>query len=166
MTATTAAGRRGMTRRQRTRLIRGVQYAVFVGVTLLIVLKADWPRLSHDYFNLTIARQLFPDILSTALKNTAAYTAMGFAFGLGLGLVLALMRLSVVAPYRWVANVYIEFFRGIPLLLPRVWRADGHRRAAARTAVLTHRARPGNACCGIHGRDHPCRDPGRPQGAG
>jgi polar amino acid transport system permease protein len=27
------------------------------------------------------------------------------------------MRLSVVAPYRWVANVYIEFFRGIPLLL-------------------------------------------------
>ena len=29
MTATTAAGRRGMTRRQRTRLIRGVQYAVF-----------------------------------------------------------------------------------------------------------------------------------------
>jgi polar amino acid transport system permease protein len=34
-----------------------------------------------------------------------------------LGLVLALMRLSSVAPYRWVANVYIEFFRGVPALL-------------------------------------------------
>ena len=126
MAATTTADRTGglqrrrrsrLTRRQRTRLIRTIQYAVFVAVGLLIVLKADWPRLSHDYFNLAIARQLFPDILFTALRNTAAYTAMGFVFGLGFGLLLALMRLSVVAPYRWVANVYIEFFRGIPLLL-------------------------------------------------
>lgn len=118
MTATTTAVRtRRMTRRQRIRLIRGTQYAAFVAVTLLIVLKADWGRLSQDYFNLAIAKQLFPDILTTALKNTAFYTAMGFAFGLGLGLVLALMRLSEVAPYRWVANIYIEFFRGIPLLL-------------------------------------------------
>ena len=42
---------------------------------------------------------------------------MGFTFGLVFGLVLALMRLSQVRPYRWLANVYIEFFRGIPLLL-------------------------------------------------
>ena len=127
MTATTTAGRTGglkqggrrrrLTRRQRTRLLRAVQYAAFVAVGLLIVLKADWPRLSQDYFNPEIARQLFPDVLSTALKNTAIYTAMGFVFGLAFGLLLALMRLSEVAPYRWVANIYIEFFRGIPLLL-------------------------------------------------
>jgi polar amino acid transport system permease protein len=119
MSATThSAGRtRRLTRRQRTRLLRGVQYAVFAAVGLLIVLKADWPRLSNDYFNPAIARQLFPEIMTVALKNTAIYTAMGFVFGLGLGLVLALMRLSEVAPYRWVANTYIEFFRGIPLLL-------------------------------------------------
>jgi len=126
MTATTTASPTGglkprqrgrLTRRQRTRLIRAIQYAAFVAVALLIVLKSDWPRLSQDYFNPTIARQLFPDILTIALKNTAMYTSMGFAFGLAFGLLLALMRLSVVAPYRWVANVYIEFFRGIPLLL-------------------------------------------------
>ncbi len=126
MTATTNADRTGglkqgrprrLTRRQRTRLLRAVQYAAFVAVGLVIVLKADWPRLSQDYFNPEIARQLFPDVLSTALKNTAIYTAMGFVFGLAFGLLLALMRLSVVAPYRWVANIYIEFFRGIPLLL-------------------------------------------------
>jgi len=114
---TTTRHTSGLSRRQRTRLIRAIQYGVFVAVGLVIVLKADWPRLSNDYFNLAIARQLFPDILFTALKNTAVYTAMGFVFGLALGLILALMRLSVVAPYRWVANVYIEFFRGIPLLL-------------------------------------------------
>jgi len=118
MSATTTSGRtRRLTRRQRTRLLRGVQYAAFVAVGLLIVLKADWPRLSNDYFNPAIAKQLFPEIMTIALKNTAIYTAMGFVFGLGLGLVLALMRLSEVAPYRWVANTYIEFFRGIPLLL-------------------------------------------------
>jgi polar amino acid transport system permease protein len=38
------------------------------------VLKADWVRLSQDYFNVEIARQLFPEILFTALKNTAVYT--------------------------------------------------------------------------------------------
>jgi polar amino acid transport system permease protein len=126
MSATTTASPTGglkprqrtrLTRRQRTRLIRAIQYAAFVGVALFIVLKSDWPRLSQDYFNLKIARQLFPDILTIALKNTAIYTLMGFVFGLAFGLLLALMRLSVVVPYRWVANVYIEFFRGIPLLL-------------------------------------------------
>ena len=38
-------------------------------------------------------------------------------FGLLLGLVLALMRLSPVAPYRWIATVFIEFFRGVPALI-------------------------------------------------
>ncbi len=30
---------------------------------------------------------------------------------------LALMRLSQVPPYRWLAVTYIEFFRGVPALL-------------------------------------------------
>jgi polar amino acid transport system permease protein len=31
--------------------------------------------------------------------------------------VTALMKLSSVGPYRWLATVYIEFFRGVPALL-------------------------------------------------
>lgn len=42
---------------------------------------------------------------------------LGFAVALALGLVLALMRLSSVAIYRWAAGLYIEFFRGLPALL-------------------------------------------------
>ncbi len=104
-------------RTKRTRLIRGIQYAVFVLVLLLAALSVDWPTIREGYFNLDKAKPLFPDILTIALKNTVIYTAMGFAFGLVVGLFFALMRLSQVRPYRWFANVYIEFFRGIPLLL-------------------------------------------------
>lgn len=34
------------------------------------------------------------------------------------------MRLSEVAPYRWIATAYVEFFRGLPVLivLPRAFR--------------------------------------------
>jgi polar amino acid transport system permease protein len=32
-------------------------------------------------------------------------------------MVIALMRLSSVGPYRWVAGIYIEIFRGLPALL-------------------------------------------------
>ncbi len=60
---------------------------------------------------------MFPEVITTALKNTILYTACGFAFGLALGLVLALMRLSSVGPYRWMATMFIEFFRGVPALV-------------------------------------------------
>jgi polar amino acid transport system permease protein len=106
-----------MPRTKRARLIRSIQYVVFVALLLVVALTVDWPTIREGYFNFDKARPLFPEILTTALKNTVIYTAMGFGFGLLLGLVLALMRLSQVAPYRWLANAYIEFFRGIPLLL-------------------------------------------------
>ena len=107
----------GLTRTQRTRVVRAVQYSVFVLLVLVVALAVDWQQIRVSYLNVDNARGLFPSIITVALKNTVVYTAMGFAFGLILGLVLALMRLSPVLPYRWVANIYIEFFRGIPLLL-------------------------------------------------
>ncbi len=116
MAVATPAPRR-MSRRRRTQIVRGVQYAVFVGLLLVLALTVDWARLGEDYLNVDKARALFPEILTVALRNTVLYTAAGFAFGITFGLLLALMRLSPVAPYRWLANIYIEFFRGIPLLL-------------------------------------------------
>ncbi|MET7935854.1 amino acid ABC transporter permease [Streptomyces sp. NPDC005322] len=106
-----------MTRRQRTRAVRAVQYALLVAVLLAIVLAADWGELRRAFFDVEVARSLFPDIITTALVNTVVYTLLGFGFGLVLGLVLALMRLSRVPPYRWLSVAYIEFFRGVPALL-------------------------------------------------
>lgn len=106
-----------LSKRRRARLIRGVQYGVLVVAVLVIALVADWHQLRAAFFDVEVAKALFPDIITTALVNTVLYTLLGFGFGLALGLVLALMRLSSVPPYRWLAITYIEFFRGIPALL-------------------------------------------------
>ncbi|MFI2370698.1 amino acid ABC transporter permease [Streptomyces sp. NPDC018833] len=106
-----------LTRRQRRRVSQGIQYAVFVAALVVIGLLADWDRLQNQFAQKDLARELFPNIITTALRNTVVYTLSGFVFGLVLGLVIALMRLSSVAPYRWVASVYIEIFRGLPALL-------------------------------------------------
>lgn len=109
--------KRRLPRRQRIRLIRTAQYGVLALVVLVVALAADWGEIQRAFFDVEVAKDQFPDIVSTALVNTLIYTVLGFAFGLTLGLLLALMRLSQVPPYRWLAIAYIEFFRGVPALL-------------------------------------------------
>ncbi|MFG2332457.1 amino acid ABC transporter permease [Streptomyces sp. NPDC048604] len=106
-----------MSPRRRRRVVRAVQYAVFAAVLAAVVVLADWQRLQEQFLEPDVARRLFPDLITVALFNTVVYTLSGFAVGLVLGLVLALMRLSSVGPYRWLAMVYIELFRGLPALL-------------------------------------------------
>ncbi len=98
-------------------MVRGVQYAVLLLVLAAFATAADWGRLREAFFDVEIMRELFPELLTTALKNTVLYTICAFAFGLVLGLVLALMRMSPVLPYRVLATAYVEFFRGVPPLL-------------------------------------------------
>ncbi|MGW4656124.1 amino acid ABC transporter permease [Streptomyces sp. NPDC004279] len=108
---------KGLTRRQRRRVSRGAQYVVFVAAVIAFAFAADWGRLQDQFAQVDIARQMFPDVITLALRNTVLYTVSGFVVGLVLGMVLALMRLSSVGPYRWVAGIYIEIFRGLPALL-------------------------------------------------
>ncbi|MEV0739256.1 amino acid ABC transporter permease [Streptomyces sp. NPDC050549] len=108
---------KGLTRRQRRRLSRGVQYTVFLGAVIAFAVTADWGRLKNQFAQWGIAKQMFPDVITLALKNTVLYTLSGFVFGLVLGMIVALMRLSSVGPYRWLAGIYIEIFRGLPALL-------------------------------------------------
>ncbi|TDD97137.1 amino acid ABC transporter permease [Actinomadura rubrisoli] len=107
----------GLSRRRRRQLSLGGQYGLFGAAVLAIALLADWSTLRLNFANWDVARDLFPEIITTGLRNTAVYTAVGFGLGLALGLVVALMRLSSALPYRWFATVYIEVFRGLPLLL-------------------------------------------------
>ncbi|MCF2539473.1 amino acid ABC transporter permease [Streptomyces nigra] len=109
--------KKGLTRRQRRSLSRGVQYVVFVAAVIAFAVAADWDRLKNQFAQGSIAREMFPEVITLALKNTVLYTVSGFVVGLVLGMVIALMRLSSVGPYRWVAGVYIEIFRGLPALL-------------------------------------------------
>ncbi|GAA0531825.1 amino acid ABC transporter membrane protein (PAAT family) [Saccharopolyspora erythraea NRRL 2338] len=109
--------RAGMGRRQRARLNRGIQYAVLVVAVVLAAVLADWGSIVRAFFNVEVAVAQFPAVITTALVNTVVYTVLGFGFGLALGIVLALMKLSPVGPYRWIATAYIELFRGLPALL-------------------------------------------------
>ncbi|MCC5479423.1 amino acid ABC transporter permease [Streptomyces sp. NPDC059680] len=109
--------KKGLTRRQKRRLSRGIQYVVFVAAVIAIAVSADWGRLQNQFAQGGIAQQMWPDVITLALKNTVLFTVSGFVLGLVLGLVIALMRLSSVGPYRWVAGIYIEIFRGLPALL-------------------------------------------------
>jgi polar amino acid transport system permease protein len=106
-----------MSRRRRAQLFRAAQYALLVAVILVLAAIADWGQISEAFFDTEVARELFPELITVALKNTVIYTLCAFAFGFVLGLVIALMRLSPVAPYRALAMAFVEFFRGVPALL-------------------------------------------------
>ncbi|WEV77629.1 amino acid ABC transporter permease [Janibacter cremeus] len=101
----------------RRRLFRGTLYALFVVAVVLVLLVADWEAARNSFLDAGSAQASWPVIVTTAAKNTVLYTFIAFLGGLALGLVLALMKLSPVAPYRWVSTAYIELFRGLPALL-------------------------------------------------
>jgi polar amino acid transport system permease protein len=78
---------------------------------------ADWAQIGDAFFRPSLVSRAITSGLWSALVNTLVYTAGGFALGLVAGTVLALMKLSQVGPYRWIATAYIEFFRGLPAIL-------------------------------------------------
>jgi His/Glu/Gln/Arg/opine family amino acid ABC transporter permease subunit len=57
------------------------------------------------------------DLLRTGLKNTLWIALVSMVLATALGLLLALVRTSRLAPLRWLATVYINVIRGIPLLV-------------------------------------------------
>jgi polar amino acid transport system permease protein len=107
----------GLTRRQRARLGRGIQYAIGLAVVFVIALKTDWATFSAAFLRSDIFERMMPRVITVGLVNTLIYTALAFAFGLTFGLLLAMMKLSSIGPYRWFATAYIEFFRGVPALV-------------------------------------------------
>ena len=106
-----------LTARQRSRMSKGIQIGIFVLVIVLVALLVKWPLLIDSFFRFDKIGGMFPNVLLVGLKNTIFYTLTSFAFGLVLGTVLALMKIASFAPYRWIATVYVEFFRGIPAVL-------------------------------------------------
>ncbi|HYF74404.1 MAG TPA: amino acid ABC transporter permease [Nocardioides sp.] len=112
-------------RATRRRLRDGVLYAVLVVAVVLAVLAADRDAISKNFLDGETWKALWPDIILTAAKNTVKYTVMAFAGGIALALVLALMRLSPLRVYRWLATAFIEFFRGLPALVVIIFMALG-----------------------------------------
>jgi polar amino acid transport system permease protein len=112
-----ASPQRRLSPRQRQRISRGIQYGVLLVIVVVLALLADWPAIKESFLSAKVAGEGLPELFTVALKNTVIYTISGFIGGFALGLVLALMRQSSVAPYRWIAAGYVEVFRGLPALL-------------------------------------------------
>lgn len=112
-----APTRRKLSPRKRAQLSRAVQYVILIAIAVTLILVADWGELFDTFFRPSLITTTISSGLGYALANTVIYTAGAFVLGLVAGTVFALMKLSSVGPYRWIATAYIEFFRGLPAIL-------------------------------------------------
>lgn len=118
MSSTTEAPpKKKLSPRKRAQRLRWVQYALLIAVALAIAFTANWPQIQAQFFRTDFVKETLVGGIGTAFKNTLTYTAGAFVIGLVLGTMFALMRLSSVAPYRWIATAWIEFFRGLPAIV-------------------------------------------------
>ncbi len=92
-------------------------YALALLAVVAVAFLADWPTIGRNFFNLEVMADMFPQVLTSAAKNTILYTVFSFTLGFILALLLALMRMSTVVPFRAFAMAYIELFRGLPALV-------------------------------------------------
>ena len=67
-------------------------------------------------FNFDLIVTSFPLLLLGA-GITIKITAMSVARGIVIGLFVGIARICRVKPLRWIAAVYVDFFRGTPLLV-------------------------------------------------
>lgn len=116
------SGRAKQRRAKRNRILSYVAGAVAMA---LIVWFGDWAKIGRLYFDFGRAGGLFPEIITTAARNTLIYTVGAFVGGVTIGLTMAVLKMSSVRPYRWLASTYIEIFRGLPALLTIIFIGFG-----------------------------------------
>ncbi|MGC5012840.1 amino acid ABC transporter permease [Streptosporangium sp. DT93] len=109
--------RSGLSPRKRQQISRAVQYVVLALVVVFLALNIEWVQLGQNFTKPEVAAETLPALFTVALKNTIIYSVGGFVFAFLFGLLFALMRMSSVRPYRWIAVTYIEIFRGLPAVL-------------------------------------------------
>ena len=59
----------------------------------------------------------FPQLYFTGLWVTIQLSVLGLLSALIIGTAVAVMRVSPVAPLRWIGATYVEFFRNTPLVV-------------------------------------------------
>jgi len=72
------------------------------------------------HFNWSVVSDYFPAMMM-GLAVSLKVSAISELVGIVVGLVFALCRLSGFAPLRYLAIAYIDFLRGIPILVMLLW---------------------------------------------
>lgn len=115
--------RRREVRRQQSRrrsTVAAVSTVVVLGALAAIVVSSPgWQRVQETFFDLSYAGEVLPAVAKGLLLNIEL-TIIGTVAIAVLGLTLALIRTSsaaALAPFRLLATVYVDVFRGVPTLL-------------------------------------------------
>jgi len=110
----------GMSADARNVTIALVSTVVFFTVLVLVITNSSgWPEVKTAFFNPTVFRESFPEVLRAFWLNIKIF-CVAEVFILAFALVIAVLRsLSgpVFFPIRALAIVYTDFFRGIPTIL-------------------------------------------------
>ena len=117
MTAAVFADELGPRAKRRVR-IASVVAGVFVAGVVLAALKrlSDKGQLAEELWRPLTQTSVMRFLLG-GLANTVKAAAMAMVLAVLVGALMALGRLARNAPVRWLAGIYVEFFRAVPLLL-------------------------------------------------
>jgi polar amino acid transport system permease protein len=114
---------RAAERRRRDR--RGLAIAavstvvVIGGLAGLILTSSGWPDVRDTFFNWDVFKDIFPDVLKAFWFDVKMFVIIE-AIVLVLGMAVALIRTTrgpALFPIRLLAIVYVDVFRGLPILL-------------------------------------------------
>ena len=110
----------GMSADARNVTIALVSTVVFFTVLVLVITSSPgWPEVKTAFFNPTVFREAFPEVLRAFWLNIKIF-CVAEVFILAFALVIAVLRSlpgPVFFPIRALAIVYTDFFRAIPTIL-------------------------------------------------
>jgi polar amino acid transport system permease protein len=110
----------GMSSDARNVVIALVSTIVFFTVLVLVIVNSPgWPEVKSAFFNPTVFKDSFPEVLRAFWFNIKIF-CVAEVFILVLALLIAVIRSlpgPVFFPLRALAIVYTDFFRGIPTIL-------------------------------------------------
>jgi len=92
---------------------------VIGGLAALALTSPGWPNVRDTFFSWSAFKDSFPDILSAFWIDVKLFMVVEVAV-LILGLAVALIRTSrapALFPLRLLAAVFVDFFRGVPVIL-------------------------------------------------
>ncbi|MFD6219146.1 ABC transporter substrate-binding protein/permease [Nocardia asteroides] len=87
------------------------------GQTEQAVQKSTLQQLKDTFFDWSLYRKAFPDLIKTGLPNTLILAVVSGVLGTVLGMILAVMGISRTRWLRWPARVYTDIFRGLPAVV-------------------------------------------------
>ncbi len=109
-----ALGPRG---RRVTRIASAVSAVLIAGAVYVALSRlSDRGQLSERVWDPFTQWPVWKFLLE-GLRTTALLAVVSMAGAMAIGVIMGLARLARTAPVRWLATTYVEFFRGVPLVL-------------------------------------------------